>query len=105
MNVVEVCHALADPTRLEILKFIRRFSGSPSPCDYPEEYGVCVCHIAEHIGITQPRVSYHLKTLKHAGLVQEVSRGKWSFYSLVTEKFGELVEYINSQFLTEEADA
>lgn len=54
--------AVADPIRLEILF---RLPASAEECD--ELYNVS--ELAEEIGVTQPTISYHLKSLKQAGLV------------------------------------
>lgn len=39
--------------------------------------------LAAPIGLTQPTVSYHLRALTEAGLVNRDRRGTWVFYSLV----------------------
>jgi ArsR family transcriptional regulator, arsenate/arsenite/antimonite-responsive transcriptional repressor len=48
----------------------------------------------------QSKVSYHMKKLKDAGLVQEEKRGKWSFYSLdheaVREVLGDTAEQLGT---------
>lgn len=43
----------------------------------------CVCELTEALDAGQSRLSFHLKTLKDAGLVQDRKEGKWSYYSLV----------------------
>lgn len=54
--------ALGDPTRLAILKLL------PDSDDCEGVYNVS--ELAEAIGASQPTVSHHLKSLKHAGLVK-----------------------------------
>lgn len=61
---------LADEARLQILWLL--FS-------QPE---LCVCDIMAVVGITQSKVSRHLATLRHAGLVTDRKDGLWSYYSL-----------------------
>jgi len=34
------------------------------------------------LNITQPNLTYHVKKLEGAGLVQREKRGKWVYYSL-----------------------
>lgn len=79
-----VARALADPARAQILKVIFQGARKTSRgCD--PAFGskaVCVCDIKDSLGMLQSRVSYHLKELKTAGLVEERTRGKWSYYSL-----------------------
>jgi ArsR family transcriptional regulator len=43
---------------------------------------VCVCELAEELDVTQPLLSFHLRTLREAGLVRAERRGRWHFYSL-----------------------
>ena len=62
--------ALADPTRVEILRLV---SAQSSP--------VCVCDIVDHFALSQPTISYHLKVLREAGLLLTSKVGIWSFYA------------------------
>ena len=43
---------------------------------------VCVCHLIEPLGLSQPTVSHHMKRLLDAGLVEREQRGKWAYFSL-----------------------
>lgn len=64
---------VAEPTRLMLLSMIHAApDGEASAGD-----------LAAPIGLTQPTVSYHLRALTEAGLVQRDRRGTWVFYSLV----------------------
>lgn len=63
--------ALADPTRLEILRLV---GAQPGP--------TCVCDIVDHFDLSQPTISHHLKILREAGLVTQSRIGIWSFYAL-----------------------
>lgn len=63
--------ALADANRLRILALVQ---------DAP----LCVCQLMAVLDISQSTVSKHLAILKEAGLVEEVQRGKRSFYQLAT---------------------
>lgn len=65
-----VFRALADETRLRILKAISRM----------EE--LCECNIVPVFGLSQPTVNYHLKVLREAGLVQSARRGQWVYHRL-----------------------
>jgi ArsR family transcriptional regulator len=62
-------HALADPTRLMILSELR--AGEQ-----------CVCVLAERFETGQSRLSFHMKTLKDAGLVTDRRHGRWIYYAL-----------------------
>lgn len=65
--LVERLKALADMTRLKILKLL-----------LDKEY--CVCELAEIIAISQPGISQHLRKLKTAGFVTERREGQWVYY-------------------------
>jgi ArsR family transcriptional regulator len=62
-------HALADPTRLHILDLLR---GGER----------CVCELQEALGTSQSLLSFHLKTLKDAGLLADRRQGRWVYYRL-----------------------
>ena len=69
--------ALGDEKRLRIVELL---SGGAQ----------CVCDLAVSVGAKQPLLSFHLKTLREAGLVVATRRGKWIYYSLNEELLGEL---------------
>jgi DNA-binding transcriptional ArsR family regulator len=66
--------ALADVSRLRI---IQRLSESPAT----------VTDLIEHVGLSQPLVSWHLRTLKQAGLVETRRSGREVICSLRPEQF------------------
>jgi ArsR family transcriptional regulator len=70
----DVFRALADPARVRIVNVLAT-SGE----------AVCVCHLVEPLGLTQPTVSHHLKRLTDAGLLDREQRGRWAYYSLRPE--------------------
>ena len=45
-----------------------------------QEGAVCACDIVEHVDLSQPTVSHHLKVLKEAGLLRSYRQGLWAFY-------------------------
>lgn len=71
-RLAQCCHALSDETRLKILD---RLSAGER----------CVCELVAAVGAAQPRLSFHLKTLKDAGLVRSRPDGRWMHYSLSPE--------------------
>jgi ArsR family transcriptional regulator len=95
-RLVALGRALSDPIRVRMLSMMADgrsccdFSDSGVPVEEGEE-GICVCEFEEHFGMGQSKVSYHMKKLKDARLVQEERRGKWAFYSLDREVAGELL--------------
>ena len=72
--------ALADPARLRVISMLAAAQGGE----------VCVCEFVEPLGKSQPTVSHHLKVLGDAGLVVGHRRGKWVWYSLVSERLATL---------------
>jgi len=82
VDVVEVAKALASPTRVHILQwlkdptgnFVSRRDGDLGPA------GVCASLIAEKVGASQPTVSRHLDVLRRAGLVESERIAGWSFH-------------------------
>jgi ArsR family transcriptional regulator len=62
MGEIEIFKALADPTRLKILEFIK-------------DGERCICEIIPFTGKSQPNVSQHLKVMKYAGIIEERKDG------------------------------
>ena len=70
-------HALADETRLRILELLR--SGER-----------CVCDLASGAGVAQPRLSYHLRALREAGILLDRRDGRWVYYRINPAAVAEL---------------
>jgi ArsR family transcriptional regulator, arsenate/arsenite/antimonite-responsive transcriptional repressor len=68
-----VLKALADRHRLRIVNLLLRAGGEP----------VCVCEVQPLLGLSQGTVSYHLKQLVEAGVIEREGRGTYSYFSLV----------------------
>lgn len=82
-SIVSVAKALSDPARVRMLAMVakgRACCALPTDPDTPN--GICVCEFVEELGMIQSRVSYHIKVLREAGLIQEETRGKWTYYWL-----------------------
>jgi ArsR family transcriptional regulator, arsenate/arsenite/antimonite-responsive transcriptional repressor len=54
----------------------------------------CVCDLMDDLGAAQSLLSFHLKTLKDAGLVTDRRDGRWVHYSLSTDGLLELEEFL-----------
>ena len=67
----ELFRALGDPARVRIVNVL-------ATSDEP----VCVCHLIEPLGLSQPTVSHHMRKLLDAGLVEREQRGRWAYFSL-----------------------
>ena len=66
---IKVMKAMSDPNRVKLLKLLQKRE-------------MCVCEIQASLGIAQPTVSKHLKSLENAGLVKRKKDGLWVNYSL-----------------------
>jgi ArsR family transcriptional regulator len=79
--IVSGFHALSDPLRLQVLDQLR-------------EKELCVCDLCEALSVTQSKLSFHLKALKEAQLVQARQEGRWIYYSLNIPQFAVLEQYL-----------
>jgi ArsR family transcriptional regulator len=67
-----VFKALADETRLEILRLL---GGGER----------CACMLLEDLNVGQSSLSYHMKILCEAGLIESHQQGKWTHYNISRE--------------------
>jgi ArsR family transcriptional regulator len=90
-QLLEVFKALANPTRLRILGWLRdpaeHFAAQEDPLD---EVGVCVKQIQEKAGISQSTTSQFMATLQRAGLVTSRRIGQWTYYRRDEERIAAL---------------
>jgi len=75
--------ALADEKRLRILEQLA--SGEH-----------CVCDLTGALEAGQSLLSFHLKTLKDAGLVTDRRSGRWAYYAISTEGVEALENFLRS---------
>ena len=85
---VDVFKAVADPSRLRILKLLK-------------EGELCVCEIMTALKKPQSSTSHHLSILKEAGLVKERRDGKWSYYRLAD---GAVIEMLKQASVLKKTD-
>ena len=76
--------AVADPMRVKILH--RLSSAAPD--------GVCVCDLTAPLGIEQPSVSYHLRILRQAGLVERRRDASFAYYSVRADALARLADLL-----------
>lgn len=74
-------HALSEPLRIRLLELLRSRE-------------LCVCELCEILEASQSKLSFHLKTLKEAGLVRSRQEGRWIYYSLNLPQFVVLEQYL-----------
>jgi len=79
-RLARLFHALSDETRLRLVGQL--LSGEQ-----------CVCDLTEALDAQQSRLSFHLKTLRDAGLVVDRKDGRWVHYSLNPEALKALASF------------
>ncbi len=79
--IVTGFQALSDPLRLQVLELLR-------------SQELCVCELCDRLGVTQSKLSFHLKALKEANLVRSRQEGRWIYYSLNLSQFVLLEQYL-----------
>ena len=67
--------ALGDDTRLRIVALLSQGE-------------LCVCHVQEALGLTQPNASRQLGVLRDAGVVEARREGTWTYYKLAAQPDG-----------------
>jgi ArsR family transcriptional regulator, arsenate/arsenite/antimonite-responsive transcriptional repressor len=80
-NIVSGFQALSEPLRLRILELLQKQE-------------LCVCDLCDALEVSQSKLSFHLKTLKEAGLVNSRQKGRWVYYSLNLSQFLVLEQYL-----------
>ena len=67
-DAATVFKALSDETRLRIVRTLAH-----------SRTELCECNIVPLFGLSQSTISYHLKVLKEAGIVECEKRGLWAY--------------------------
>ena len=84
-RAVTLFHALSDATRLAALDMLR--NGEK-----------CVCDLQDELDVAQSKLSFHLRVLKDAGLVEDRKEGRWSYYTITPNALEEAHDLV-VQFL------
>ena len=86
VRLSEIFKVLGEPTRMRIIDAL-------SHCE------LCVCDLAELLGMTSSAISHHLRVLRNTRLVKYRKEGKSVFYSLdddhIMQLFQQGLEHIN----------
>lgn len=79
--------ALADIKRLEIIY------------ELSERGQTCVCDLTDYFGVSQSKLSYHLRILLDANLISKQTKGTWSYYDINEDEVNRLLsEELRSVF-------
>jgi len=81
---VDLLKAISEPNRLRILYTLSKDK-------------ICVCKLADRVGIPQNLMSFHLKTLHGVGILEKIREGN-NIYYVIAEKWNKKIENI-FQFL------
>jgi ArsR family transcriptional regulator, arsenate/arsenite/antimonite-responsive transcriptional repressor len=73
--------ALSDETRLAVVQRLR-------------DGERCVCDLMTDVDAAQSRLSFHLKVLREAGIVDCRREGRWAYYWLKPDTFEEALEAV-----------
>jgi ArsR family transcriptional regulator, arsenate/arsenite/antimonite-responsive transcriptional repressor len=80
-SITRQFRALSDENRLRIVDLLR---GGER----------CVCELTDALEIGQSLLSFHLRTLREAGLVTDRRDGRWAYYALAPDAFAQLEEFV-----------
>ncbi|MEN3813657.1 metalloregulator ArsR/SmtB family transcription factor [Chromobacterium piscinae] len=92
-NAVTLLAALAQDTRLAIYRLLVQQG--------PE--GLAVGQIGERLAVANATLSFHLKELSHAGLVQARQEGRFIYYSANYEQMNALLGFLTENCCRGEA--
>jgi DNA-binding transcriptional ArsR family regulator len=87
MRMNDAFRALADPTRREVLRLLRRGEMSAG-------------ELADHFGISKPSMSHHFAVLKAADLIAARRAGQQIYYALNTTVVEDLLAAVWDLFPT-----
>ncbi|MFK5675627.1 ArsR/SmtB family transcription factor [Ligilactobacillus sp. LYQ60] len=82
--MVTIFKALADKTRVNIIKLIAR------------DPGICGCEIAAKFKTTQGTISHHIRILVEAKLIIDTKEGRSHYYTLNVTAFEHINEFVDS---------
>ncbi|MGW1678563.1 ArsR/SmtB family transcription factor [Saccharopolyspora sp. NPDC002376] len=85
MDTLAIFKALANPTRLRFLQWLKNPAEHFDESAYRQQglgfhIGVCVGDIQARSGLSQSVVSSYLQMLKDADLLESERIGKWTYY-------------------------
>ena len=80
-DVLPLFQAFAESYRMQVIELLR-------------DRELCACDIAKHLRISASKLSFHLKILREAGLIQGRQEGRWIYYRLNLPQFVVLEQYL-----------
>ena len=87
VELERLLRSIADRHRLRILNMLARAGGTP----------VCVCEFTAALDLPQQNVSYHLKQLVEAGVLERERRGRFAYYALANAALDRIAALVAAQ--------
>jgi DNA-binding transcriptional ArsR family regulator len=84
VQVVKALAALAQPTRLELFRLL-------VVCGVE---GMAAGQVAEKLKVSPATLSFHFKTLSHAGLIESRQNGRFIYYTANFTVMNGMVDYL-----------
>ncbi len=85
-HTIRWVEVIKDPTRFKLVYLLRRYEA------------LCVCDLANILGVSSPAISQHLRKLKDMDLVRSTREKQTLFYSLRSSEF---VTFLDSMIATD----
>ncbi len=70
VSLTQLFKCLSDDTRLRCITLLQ------------QEGKLCVCELTTALGLSQPKISRHLASLRQCGLLLDSREGQWVFYQI-----------------------
>ena len=80
---IGIMESLSDPIRINILELM--MGGE-----------ICVCDIVKVTGLSQSKISYHIKILKDSGLISDRQEGRGVYYTLDLEVLSDIKNWMGN---------
>ena len=90
-HIARNLRAIADPTRIQILRLILDTPGGRRP----------VTELATDLGLSQPTVSHHLKTMADEGVLDREQVGRTVWYSVAPQRVSEVYDAVRTRDATD----
>jgi ArsR family transcriptional regulator len=102
MDMMKAIKALANETRVNVLRWLRNPEGNfPPQIIAMEEIdfvgGVCCCNIKQKCALSMSATSQYLSVLVDAGLVETKRVGQWTFFRRNEENIQKLAAWIGEE--------
>ena len=92
VDIAAVFAHLSDSTRVRLLSMLNLAE-------------MCVCEMADILGMSQPAVSHHLRVLRQCGIIKFRKQGKRAKYYISPDENGDLIRKLLAAVCGEEMNA